>query len=46
MLPQKHRDCLEFLMFHLVRVAGREKENLVCLCLPASHFSQRPSSLS
>jgi hypothetical protein len=29
MLPVKHRDCLEFLMFHLVRVAGRERENLV-----------------
>lgn len=29
MLPAKHRDCLEFLMFHLVRVAGRERENLV-----------------
>jgi Rho-type GTPase-activating protein 1/2 len=29
LLPQKHRDCLEFLMFHLVRVAQRERENLV-----------------
>ncbi|KAK4156510.1 hypothetical protein C8A00DRAFT_12549 [Chaetomidium leptoderma] len=29
MLPPKHRDCLEFLMFHLVRVAGRERENLM-----------------
>ncbi|KAH8880637.1 RhoGAP-domain-containing protein [Thozetella sp. PMI_491] len=29
MLPQKHRDCLEFLMFHLARVAGRERENLM-----------------
>ena len=29
MLPQKHRDTLEFLMFHLARVASREKENLV-----------------
>lgn len=28
-LPQKHRDCLEFLMFHLSRVAKRERENLV-----------------
>jgi hypothetical protein len=28
-LPQKHRDCLEFLMFHLARVAKRERENLV-----------------
>ncbi|AEO55217.1 hypothetical protein MYCTH_2298826 [Thermothelomyces thermophilus ATCC 42464] len=29
MLPQKHRDCLEFLMFHLARVASRERENLM-----------------
>jgi hypothetical protein len=29
MLPPKHRDCLEFLMFHLARVASRERENLV-----------------
>ncbi|KAF3768016.1 hypothetical protein M406DRAFT_275774 [Cryphonectria parasitica EP155] len=29
MLPQKHRDCLEFLMFHLARVAQREPENLM-----------------
>jgi hypothetical protein len=29
LLPQKHRDCLEFLMFHLARVAKRERENLV-----------------
>lgn len=29
MLPAKHRDCLEFLMFHLVRVASRQSENLV-----------------
>ena len=29
MLPAKHRDCLEFLMFHLARVASRERENLV-----------------
>ncbi len=28
-LPPKHRDCLEFLVFHLARVATREKENLV-----------------
>jgi hypothetical protein len=30
MLPPKHRDCLEFLIFHLARVAMREGENLVC----------------
>lgn len=29
-MPQRHRDCLEFLMFHLARVAQREPENLVC----------------
>ncbi|EHL02636.1 putative N-chimaerin [Glarea lozoyensis 74030] len=29
MLPAKHRDCLEFLIFHLARVAQRHTENLV-----------------
>ncbi|KAG0649206.1 putative Rho-type GTPase-activating 4 [Hyphodiscus hymeniophilus] len=29
MLPPKHRDCLEFLIFHLARVANRESENLM-----------------
>lgn len=29
MLPPKHRDCLEFLIFHLTRVTIREKENLM-----------------
>ncbi|KAI6244727.1 putative Rho-type GTPase-activating protein 4 [Erysiphe necator] len=29
MLPPKHRDCLEFLVFHLTRVAIREAENLM-----------------
>ena len=43
MLPAKHRDCLEFLMFHLVRVASRERENLVSTTLfalewGAAHF--------
>ncbi|KAI5463776.1 hypothetical protein BGZ63DRAFT_403052 [Mariannaea sp. PMI_226] len=28
-MPQSHRDCLEFLMFHLARVAKREPENLM-----------------
>jgi hypothetical protein len=28
-LPPSHRDCLEFLIFHLARVVEREKENLV-----------------
>lgn len=31
LLPPKHRDTLEFLMFHLARVASRERENLVSL---------------
>ncbi|KUJ10256.1 RhoGAP-domain-containing protein [Mollisia scopiformis] len=29
MLPQRHRDTLDFLMFHLGRVAKRESENLM-----------------
>ncbi|KAL2286219.1 hypothetical protein FJTKL_07025 [Diaporthe vaccinii] len=29
LLPPKHRDTLEFLMFHLARVASRERENLM-----------------
>ncbi|CRK29596.1 hypothetical protein BN1708_005018 [Verticillium longisporum] len=29
LMPQQHRDCLEFLMFHLARVAKREPENLM-----------------
>lgn len=33
-LPEKHRDCLEFLVFHLARVALREKENKVCTAAP------------
>lgn len=28
-LPQRHRDTLDFLMFHLARVAKRESENLM-----------------
>ncbi|KAI9783802.1 MAG: Rho-type gtpase-activating protein [Geoglossum umbratile] len=28
-LPPSHRGCLEFLVFHLARVAQREKENLM-----------------
>ena len=35
MLPPKHRDCLEFLMFHLARVASRERENLVSHTAPS-----------
>ncbi|KAI1470975.1 RhoGAP-domain-containing protein [Daldinia caldariorum] len=28
-LPPQHKDCLEFLMFHLHRVAERERDNLM-----------------
>jgi hypothetical protein len=28
-MPQRHRDTVEFLMFHLARVAQRERENLM-----------------
>ncbi|KAI0478639.1 hypothetical protein GGR56DRAFT_331360 [Xylariaceae sp. FL0804] len=28
-LPRQHKDCLEFLMFHLSRVTTRERENLM-----------------
>ena len=38
MLPEKHKDCLEFLIFHLARVAKREPENLVSFCLPFQGF--------
>ena len=38
MLPRCHRDTLEFLVFHLVRVMDREKENLVSLPSGAVHF--------
>lgn len=40
LLPQKHRDCLEFLMFHLARVASREQENLVRKEFPRVDYSQ------
>lgn len=33
-MPQQHQDCLEFLMFHLTRVAQREPENLVSSTAP------------
>ena len=33
-LPRSHRDCLEFLMFHLSRVMEKEKFNLVCPSYP------------
>lgn len=42
MLPPKHRDCLEFLMFHLARVASRERENLVSVCAALPLISRAP----
>ena len=48
MLPPKHRDCLEFLMFHLARVASRERENLVSLPFrrfPSLHSEHSANSL-
>lgn len=36
-LPEAHRACLEFLMFHLTRVASREKENFVRICCETYH---------
>lgn len=37
MLPPKHRDCLEFLIFHLARVSDRQSENLVCIIYTSSY---------
>lgn len=30
LLPKPHKDCLEFLVFHLAKVMAQEKDNLVC----------------
>lgn len=38
LLPEAHRACLEFLMFHLTRVASREKENFVRSRCEADRF--------
>ncbi|KAN0104463.1 RhoGAP domain containing protein [Hyaloscypha variabilis] len=50
MLPPKHRDCLEFLVFHLARVANRESENLMTpknlAVVFAPTIMQTPPSLS
>lgn len=37
-MPPQHRDCLEFVMFHLNRVAQREPENLVSSFFPLDVF--------
>ena len=47
-LPPSHRDTLEFLCFHLKRVVGREKENLMTAMNIAVVFAptvMRPESL-
>jgi hypothetical protein len=31
-IPRAHRDCLQFLVFHLSRVIQHSSENLVCHC--------------
>ena len=47
-LPPRHRDVLEFLVFHLARVAERERENLMTSANVATVFAptiMRPESL-
>ena len=46
MLPEKHKDCLEFLVFHLARVAKREPENLVSFCASPSQDLLSTSGLT
>ena len=48
-LPPRHRDTLEFLVFHLARVVEREKENLMTSMNVAVVFAptvMRPESLT
>ena len=48
-LPARHRDCLEFLIFHLARVAEKEKVNLMTSSNIAVVFAptiMRPESLT
>lgn len=48
-LPRVHRDVLEFLVFHLKRVADREKENLMTSLNIAVVFSptiMRPENIN
>lgn len=48
-LPARHRDCLEFLVFHLARVAQREKDNLMTSLNVAVVFAptiMRPESIA
>jgi hypothetical protein len=48
-LPTRHRDCLEFLIFHLARVVERERENLMTSLNVAVVFAptvMRPESVT
>ena len=48
-LPAHHRECLEFLIFHLARVVEREKENLMTSLNCAVVFAptiMRPESIA
>ncbi|MCJ1474480.1 Rho-type gtpase-activating protein [Lambiella insularis] len=48
-LPPRHRDCLEFLVFHLARVVAHEKENLMTPLNVAVVFAptiMRPESIA
>ena len=48
-LPMRHRDCLEFLVFHLARVVERERENLMTSLNCAVVFAptiMRPESIA
>lgn len=47
-LPPRHRDCLEFLLFHLQRVIAHERDNLMTSLNVAVVFAptiMRPESL-
>lgn len=48
-LPPRHRDCVEFLVFHLARVVSHEKENLMTPLNVAVVFAptiMRPESIT
>ena len=48
-LPSHHRDCLEFLVFHLARVVEHERENLMTSNNVATVFAptiMRPESIA
>lgn len=37
-LPKAHKDCLEFLIFHLARVTNHERDNLVSQTLTTNYY--------